>query len=60
VGDVNSPTFSKLRSVLKKIKQVDPLNVQGQEFDYVVVDKDFAQITADDTSLNGGAIMPYL
>lgn len=60
VGDSNSPTLAKLRSVLKTVKQVDPLNVQGQEFDYVIIDKDFDQITADDSSLMGGDIMPYL
>lgn len=60
VGDVNSDTFAKLRAALKKVKHVDPLNVQGQEFDYVVIDKDFAQITEDDAHLTGGDIMPYL
>lgn len=60
IGDVNSATFAKLRSVLKKVKHIDPLNVQGQEFDYIVVDKDFDQITEDDSALKGGHIMPYL
>lgn len=41
IGSSNSDSYKKLQEAGKNPILVDPLSVQGQEFDYVVVDKDW-------------------
>lgn len=41
IGSSNSDSYKKLQEAGKNPILIDPLSVQGQEFDYVVVDKDW-------------------
>lgn len=54
IGFIGSPTsdsYKKLQEVGKAVTLVDPLSVQGQEFDYVIVDKDWNLNTESPSSL---------
>ena len=41
IGSSNSESYRKLQEAGKNPILIDPISVQGQEFDYVVVDKDW-------------------
>ena len=41
VGDTDTQTYQKLKNSGKNIVVLNPEQVQGQEFDYVVIDKDW-------------------
>ena len=41
IGSANSDSYRKLQEAGKNPILIDPVSVQGQEFDYVVVDKDW-------------------
>lgn len=41
IGSANSDSYKKLQEAGKNPVLIDPISVQGQEFDYVVVDKDW-------------------
>lgn len=41
IGTSESPSYKYLKDSGKKVTLIDPISVQGQEFDYVIVDKDW-------------------
>lgn len=42
IGNASSPIYQQLVNSGKKVTLLDPLSVQGREFDYVVVDKEWS------------------
>lgn len=41
IGDKNSSVYQKLQESNIEVTQIDPSKVQGQEFDYIIIDKSF-------------------
>ena len=50
IGTEQSPHYQQLKNAGKNVVLVDPIAVQGREFDYVVVDKDWS-LNIDRTNL---------
>lgn len=51
IGSATSDAYKKLQEAGKNPTLIDPVSVQGQEFDYVVVDKDWNLKSNDAASL---------
>lgn len=61
IGDESSPFYKQLQDAGKNPTRVNPLQVQGREFDYVIVDRDWKlDINTDNLAQTGANIFTFM